>query len=72
MEAAPKKIALALMSLVVALIPTWFYFFVADMLDPTSFLERIFVFGAGLYFLGFIQLALLAGWIAFLAMVLDD
>jgi len=66
------KIILTLGSLLVALIPLWFFLLVENLLSPEGFWQNFVVYGLGIYFLGIIQLVFLIIWIGSLIEVVWD
>jgi len=48
---------------IITFIPTWFYLFVKNSLNPQGFWAELVVLGMGIYFLGGIQLLLFTAFI---------
>ncbi len=55
-----EKIAFSLILFVICLLPFWLYLLIKLIFAPEGFWQNIFLVGIGVYFLGAIQLALLA------------
>ena len=55
-----EKIAFSLILSVICLLPFWLYLLIKLIFAPEGFWQNIFLVGIGVYFLGAIQLALLA------------
>ena len=63
---------IVIVSLAIALIPTWIFFFFKWLLAPHGFWQNFFLMGIGLYFLGSLQFVLAILWIVFLASFLSE
>lgn len=61
-----KKALLSVFTLVLALIPLWMFIGFRSLLSPEGFFQEFFVFGMGIYFLGFTQIILLISWLVIL------
>lgn len=66
------KLFIAAVTLVVVLGPVWFYLSVRLLMSPVGFWQNFVLLGAGLYFLGFVQLILIVLWVAFILAVIFD
>jgi len=59
-------------TLVLALVPTWIWLIVYKILDPSNFIEKFLVFGAGVWIGGGIQVFALIAWAVFLVSMVWD
>lgn len=66
------KILLSIGALVVALVPSWFYFFLRYILGPKGFWQEFALFGVFGLILSCIQIFLLIFWIAFVISVISS
>ena len=60
------KFILNIFILVLALIPTWVFLLVKNLLNPEGFWQKAFVYGFGIYFLGSLQFVCIFMYIAWL------
>lgn len=59
------QILITVFSLSVALIPSYVFIFIFDLLGPSSFWQKFAVAVAGIWFLGGIQLVFAGVWLKF-------
>jgi hypothetical protein len=57
------KIFCSFIIAIICFIPVWFFLGGRSFLSPEGFFQEFFIFGIGLYFLGFAQLCLLGVFI---------
>lgn len=53
------KVCLSFVIVTIALLPTWFWLFLKNALNPEGFWQNFMIYGLGIYFLGALQIGLL-------------
>ena len=66
-----KSIATVIVT-VIAFLPTAFFFFAKNMMNPEGFWQNFAVYGIGVYFLGGIQIGFFFAWLGILLTVIWD
>jgi RsiW-degrading membrane proteinase PrsW (M82 family) len=69
-----KKIAkffISLLVFVLCFIPTWIYLLARVAFEPQGFWQNIFLFGIGLYFLGFAQFILFIVFVVLIIVIIQ-
>lgn len=65
------KWSIGIVSLIVALIPTWVFIVLYQVASPSNFIEKLAMIGVALFFAGGFQCFLLFLWVYFLLMLAD-
>lgn len=60
------KLIVGAITLAIACTPTWLFLIAKHYLSPEGFWQKAFVYGAGVYFLGGVQIVCLLAWLAFM------
>lgn len=61
-----ENLAVIIIPLIPALLPTWIYLLIKHFLSPEGFWQNVLLLGVSLWFLGFIQLVLFILWAIFI------
>ena len=63
------RLLFSAVTLVIALIPLWFFLSIKALFSPEGFWQKFAVYGAGIYLFGVVQIILLITWTAILVMI---
>ena len=66
------KLGLSILVTAVAFIPLWIFLIAQNLLSPEGFWQKLVLYGAGIYLLGFTQVILLITWIIVLVAIWTD
>ena len=67
-----SKVILSIIGTLICLIPAWIYLLAKWIFSPEGFWQNFFLFGVGVYFLGFLQLVLLIVLVLWLLWIWGD